>query len=546
MLNVLIVDDEILDREGLRDDLEWEAYMISQVKLARNSQEALDISRDFSPDILITDIQMPGIDGLTLAKELKKDFSNLYIIFISGYGSFTYVQDALKLDAYDYLLKPIDSNEFKAVIEKVVNEIMLTRYQNEKAIAIENHYFENQAILNMRLINGLIINPDKRLPEMEKYKSYLGFNIKSNSFFLAIIQIDNYINLITQQSDSNSMYYVLNVCSVLQKMDIDDAWGLEVAIIDMQSCIAIISSDEHKPDTAFNYECIRLAEYMIQMVSEQEDISVSIGVSGIFHDLYGMKDAYDTALKALNNKFILGKGKVYTKGTEQPILPEQNLINFGELGDISTELSKLLVANDKEQLIKSIDNLFDAFEASYTGDKYYLQNVCINIISRFNITTYELGIDIDDLFGGGSKLIHKLINFETILDIRNWMKNIFVMTQDFYSNNIVHENTVISSVLDFIEQNYMREITLKEVADEMHYTPNYLGYVFKRSKGIGFSEYLINYRIKKSLSLLDGNHNKIYEVAIKVGYSSTSSFIKQFKSKYGITPSEYRQKGLPR
>ena len=542
MLNVLIVDDEILDREGLRNDLDWEAYRVSSVKLARSSKEALCISRHFNPDILITDIQMPGMDGLTLAKHLKKDFNGLYIIFISGYDNFTYAQDALKLDAYDYLLKPIDSDEFKAVIEKVVNEIMLVRYQNEKAKTIENNYFENQAILNMRLINGLIINPDKVLPEMEKYKSYLGFNVKSNSLFLALIHIDDYISLITQRDDNDNMRYVLNICSVLERMDIGFAWDLEIAVMDTQSCIAIISSDEHKSDASFNYECVRLAEHMVQVVKEQENISISIGVSGIFHDLYGMKDAYDIALKALDNKFIMGKGKVHTKRADQFVLPEQNLMDFS---DVDKELSRLLVTNDKEQLVKRIDGLFDAFEANYTGDKYYFQNLCINIISRLNITTYELGIDIDDLYGGDSKLIHKLINFETILDIRNWIKNIFVMTHDFYFNNIIHGHTVIIEILNFIEKNYMREITLKEVAEEMHYTPNYLGYVFIQSQGISFSEYLTNYRIKKSLSLLDNNAYKIYEVAIKVGYNSTSSFIKRFKSKYGITPSEYRRTKLP-
>lgn len=155
----------------------------------------------------------------------------------------------------------------------------------------------------------------------------------------------------------------------------------------------------------------------------------------------------------------------------------------------------------------------------------------------------EMGLEPSNIWPNDSMLINKPMELETISEIRQWMKDVFLAVIEYYECQKEDKDFCLRRDFEkYIEKNYQRDITLKQLAEEWHYSPNYLGNVIKQKFNKGFSEYLLEYRMEKAAKLLKSDEAKIYEVAHRVGYNNISSFIKQFKQTYGVTPAECRER----
>jgi two-component system, response regulator YesN len=535
MLNLLIVDDEELDREGLVSELEWEQYGISEIKAARTGTEALEIMKEYEPHILMTDIKMPVMNGLQLAENAKKLFPNIKVVFISGYDSFEYAQYAIKLNVCGYLLKPVDTSELAHVIVNVVDDIMKERSSMEKSNMLSQSMDESRPFLKTRLLSNLFYGTYEDESEFVNRANYLGLSFVTGKYLLLLAQIDDYAQWASSLKREENEKVCLDICNIACEMG-NTVYSIESVFIDLQTCAVLISCDSHVPEELIFMEAYAIAEKLIRSVKELLNISISVGVSSVLSNLGDMQHGFNDCSDALKIKMYAGKGKVNCKPKENQA---QNIKLTFENMDV--ELSKLLITGDRSRIINTIDHTFGMLENSRISDNQLIQNLCINIISRMNITVLEMGLDLNDIFGGGALLVCKLMSFETILDIRMWMKNIFISVLEYHEQKQKDKHSSTRREFQkYIEEHYQQDITLKELAEEWHYSPNYLGNIFKQDFGKGFSEYLAEYRMKKAALLLKNYETKIYEVAHQVGYNNISSFIKQFKQAYDITPAEYR------
>lgn len=535
MLNLLIVDDEELDREGLLTELDWEQYGISEVRVAKTGMEALKIMREFEPHILMTDIKMPVMSGLQLAENAKKLFPSIKVIFISGYDSFEYAQGAIKLNVCGYLLKPIDTDELIDVIVNVVDDIMKERLSMEKNNMHNQIMDESRQFLKTRLFFNLFYGTYDDESEFINRAHYLGLNFATGKYVLLLAQIDDYNQLDFGVNKEENEKICLDICSIACEMG-RGIYRIESAFIDLQTCAALVSCGSHVPDELVLNEACIIGEKLIGTVRDMLNISISVGVSSVLSKLSEIQQGFNDCCDALKKKIYTGKGKVNRKSQDNEA-PNLKL----SFENMDVELSKLLIDGDRSRIINTIDHMFDLIESNRISDNRFIQNLCINIISRLNITVMEIGLDLNDIFGGGALLLNKLMSFETILDIRRWMKNIFSSVLEYYEQMQEDKYSNIRREFQkYIEDNYQNDITLKEIAEKWHYSPNYLGNIFRQKFGKGFSEYLTEYRMRKAVLLLKNHEAKIYEVAHQVGYNNISSFIKQFKQTYDVTPAEYR------
>lgn len=535
MLNLLIVDDEELDREGLLAELDWEQYGISEVRAARTGAEALEIMKGYEPHILMTDIKMPVMNGLQLAEKAKKLFPNIKVVFISGYDSFEYAQYAIKLNVCGYLLKPVDTDELAQVIINVVDDIVKERSSMEQSDWLQRNVDESRPFLKTRLFSSMFFGTYEDEGELVNRAQYLGLSFVTGKYLLLLAQIDDYIQWVNNMTREENERICLDICNLANEMG-NCVYHVEAVFIDLQTIAILISCDEHVPDELAFTDIIGIAEHIIGSVMDMFGISISMGISRVLHQLSEIQQGYNECCDALKNKLYTGKGKVNRK-------PQENQTQKFKLSfeNVDVELSKLLIAGDRARIAKTIDHMFEMIENFRVSDNQLVQNLCINIISRLNITVLEMGMDLNDIFGGGALLLNKLMSFETILDIRMWMKNIFSSVLEYHENMQGSKHTSLRRDFQkYIEEHYQQDITLKELAEEWHYSPNYLGNIFKQEFGKGFSEYLAEYRMKKAALLLKNHETKIYEVAHQVGYNNISSFIKQFKQAYEVTPAEYR------
>ena len=535
MLNLLIVDDEELDREGLLSELDWEQYGISGIRVVKTGVEALEVMKEYEPHILITDIKMPVMNGLQLAENTKKLFPKIKVVFVSGYDNFEYAQYAIKLKVCRYLLKPIDSDELAQMIVNVVDDIMKERASVEKSDILNQSLDENRPFIKTRLLSNLFYGTYEDESEFLNRAHYLGLNLVAGRYVLLLAQIDDYHQWVSSLNREENEKVCLDICSLAGEIG-TYVYHVESAFVDLQICAILISCDSHVPEELVLNEAHAIAEKLIVSVQEMLNISISVGISSVLSKLSEMHQGFNNCCEALKKKMYTGKGKVNSKPQDEKV--QTFKLSFENM---DVELSKLLITGDKARIINTIDHMFDMLESYCICDNQFIQNLCINIISRMNITVLEMGHDLDDIFGGGALLLSKLMSFETILDIRQWMKNIFTSVFEYHEQMQKDKNSCMRRELQkYIEVHYQEDITLKELAEKLHYSPNYLGSIFKMEFGKGFSEYLTEYRMKKAALLLKNSEDKIYYIAHQVGYNNTSSFIKQFKQTYDVTPAEYR------
>lgn len=537
VLRLLIVDDEDLDREGLLEELDWEQYGISEVKSARTGMEAIRIMKSFEPHILMTDIKMPVMSGLQLAEKAKELFPDIKIVFISGYDKFEYAQEAVKLNAYRYLLKPLETDELIALVVDLVDHIMQERSFVEKENIKNDIMYESQDFLKSRLFLECSYYSYDDESELINRANYLGLNIIPGKYILLLTEIDNYNEWVNTVSVMENEKTCLDICCIACEMR-KDIYCIDAAALDRQMCSILISCNSHVPDELLFDEACIVAEELIDTVKTMLNISISIGVSSVFSKLTGIKQGFMECRHALKRKIYAGKGKVHSK------LEKCNTQDIKiNLEQMSMDLCKMLTEGDKTGIVNTIDHMFNMLVNNHIENNSYIQSLCISIIYRLNITIMEMGLEPNDIFGDSSKLLNKPMELETISDIKQWMNDTFLSVIKYY--NGLKDNKDFSIRREFesyIEKNYHKDITLKQLAEEWHYSPNYLGNIFKQKFNKGFSEYLVEYRMGKAATLLKIVDMKIYEVAHKVGYNNISSFIKQFKQTHKVTPAEYRVK----
>ena len=533
-INLLIVDDEDLDREGLLNEIDWQQYGITEIKVARTGIEAIKIMEEYKVNILITDINMPVLNGIKLAEHAKKKDQFTKIIFISGYDNFEYAKDAIKLDASGYILKPVDTDELIEVIIKVVDDIV----QEQKKLDERNKYgnffnFSKEAI-KTGMFNNLFFGIYNDENEFISRASYIDLNIVKGKYCIAIVELDNHKNTeISEKEIKQALYASFN--STFFEILRNGFYG-EFVFTSINKCTILFSFREEIPDVVAKEELFSACNKIIEYMENSLNIIITISISNIFNSLNQAKQAFADANNTLAMKEYLSGGRVLHKDYYN------NKVDFSlSFQNIDEELSKLLIIGDKQRIIDILDNMFNIFENCNDINKNFVKNICINIISRINITMMEMGMNINELFDEETALINKLMRFETIVDIRTWMKNIFFFILEF---KLKKESEICydlkQEVKNYIEKNYNRDISLKEIAHVFHYSPNYFGELFKQNFGKNFSEYLAEYRMKKAASILQKSDLKIYEIAYIVGYNNISAFIKKFKQVFNVTPAEYR------
>jgi two-component system response regulator YesN len=334
---------------------------------------------------------------------------------------------------------------------------------------------------------------------------------------------------------------------------ISDIWGnpdnihscyIAVNVIktrDSRTIVVFSSIDNGYNDRNDFEECIdRAVAHLMNEIKQRVYISISAGIGTTVCDLVDLHESYNISCLAIAQKFFHGKGHIL-KYTERKFSDIYNL-KINDINDINDELIKSIMNFDLNKVNLHIESLFSIIVAQNISRDYIL-NICMELINRLTIVLNDFNITLNDVFGNNIVLWQQLLKYETLNDIQEWIKYMYASVILYVKNNTLKQSDrAIEKVLQYIEKNYMKEISLKDISDELHYSTNYLGKLFKKQLKKGFREYLTEYRIRKAAELLRQNRYKIYEVAEMVGYKNVPSFIKQFKNIFMVTPAEYSER----
>lgn len=533
MLKVLIVDDDAFARDNLKNLFNWEKHGFLQDEAA-NGHEAIEMLKRFTPDIMLTDINMPVMNGIALIEYASLNYPHLKIIALSAYDDFDYVRQSLIKGAMDYLLKhrindSVLLNALKAAAYNENNSGDIPQLQQQ--LRTGKRYMKQVFI--KRLIGNDFKNVNHLLHEIKK----LELNIEPGSHILIVMDVDDYALLESYYSadELDSIQNTINDIST----EILTEWGkAEIFHIDKGKFLFLCSTNMSSYHSLYT-QLMEIINKMRKSIKNFLNITACFGISKLCKDIqYISKCCHDTE-KVLMDKFYTGKDKVFVVDSTARI----NSALISLTIEDEKNIIRLLRLKDYHTLYNCINNLFDKLavaKASYNS----VHLICVELINIVSKTAKQYGFTTVEFYGKDEMPYVVLQRYENILDIKKWMIDLFdsvIRKMELYQIDNSFGDCTQKAIM-FINRNYNRDISLNDVAEHIGISPSHLSRVFKDDFGKCFNKYLSLVRVNNAKFLLEDDTLSLKDIASRVGFYNYNYFFKVFKNIAGVTPQEYKRR----
>lgn len=525
LYKLIIVDDEEEIRLGVIKKINWEDHGFVVVGDAENGQEALELTEKLHPDVIMTDIKMPFMDGLELGKRIADIMPSTKIIIFSGSDDLEYAHQAIKINVAEYVLKPINSLELIDVLKRL-KETLDKEYNNKSNVEIlEKHYLESIPVIREQLLVGALEGRITKKHWQENEKK-LGLDFITQYLCVALINIDG----LPKDKD-------MGLVSISIKNIVDETMGNYCNFISfpyLDKIVVLLSF--YKKDNILSI--IKGLNEVCKIFECVFGSTISIGIGRIYNDINEISFSYRTAQSALAYRPILGKGKtIYFDDVE----PDNSIqLQFEDQEEIKF-LNSIKLSN-KEDIKIEVDNIFKKIEESLVPlEKYriYLMEVVTSMIKLIQ----SHNIEVNNILGDEFNFYTYLDEFNSIVEIKDWF-----IQKSIALNGIIKKERVNSSKIliekakEYIKNNYKDyEISVEKLCSNLHVSPTYFSTIFKKETDMSFVNYLTDVRLDEAIKLLNTTDDKTYIIATKVGYQEANYFSYVFKKKFGIAPSRYRK-----
>lgn len=529
MYKVFLVDDEIVVREGIRDNMNWENTNFLFCGSSSDGEAALPLIQELKPDILLTDIKMPFMDGLQLSQIVKKSMPWIKIIILSGHDEFAYAKEALSIGVADYLLKPISSSDLIRVLNKVALQIDNEKKEIEDVEKLKKQYISNLSLFRDRFLNELALGMVSSVQAIEKSEQ---FNVNLISKYYLVEVIETEVNSVMTGDNRHSE----NV-----KMDtlLAGIIGKNSHVIkfkrNIEETVLIIKGDRVEEIEESAYSLAQAIKYEVERNTE---FQLTIGIGSVHERINGISDSFSEADTAKGFKHYLGKGKII--GIKDIILDStstKKLINFDK-----SNITEFLRYGIKTNIETFLDNYLKPLREGEGKSLIYSYYAFMDILIAASKYLEEIGGDTEMIL---PKINHPEKFIGTINSIDGFKKHLTQTIEeiiDFRDSKVESKySNIIRRAKEYIEENYScPDISLHSVAAHVNISPSHFSTIFSQYTGETFIEYLTKTRIKIAMELLKTTQKRSSEIAYEVGYNDPHYFSYIFKKTAGCTPRDYK------
>ncbi|WP_067842194.1 response regulator transcription factor [Amphibacillus sediminis] len=497
MYKVLLIDDEPIIREGMKHVIPWEELGFSICGDCENGRDGLHVIREERPDIVFVDIRMPGMSGIELVQQAKQEGYKGKFVILSGYSSFTYARESIKLGIYSYLLKPIDETE----LVELLNELKLKIEEEQKISSQLTAYYDMTEEDAWKAVIEGRIDDWQRSPYVKDLEGpfvLVGISVTKNVKRSKLRKrLFEDVKPTAKVILKDQMIYLLYINQPLDQ-------------IDQELSFMLRHVREHIDPKAYgcmanSYLTLRETNRAIAQIKQLQDRSYSYPKDRLFK----YSDINLQAYQPLDADEIGARIIQALEFKDQSSLKEQ--LKQMTLHFQHYRLEKAKVQAEMFELVLAISH--------FIGGKY--QDVQLPSKHEW----------LDIIYSPDS-----LADLMTSLDTKWW-----ALTDQINGFVVTSENN-IDKITRYIEHYYYRDLTLKVLADLFNYNSSYLGKKFKKHTGEYFHVYLERIRIEKAKQLLANQSYKVYKVSELVGYSNMDYFYKKFKKYVGMSPKEFQKK----
>ncbi len=528
MYKVMIVDDEPVIKQGLLCFVNWEALDCEVVCDAQNGIDAKEKLASHTVDIVLTDIKMPGMDGLELSKFINENYPCVKVIILTAFADFSYAQSAIKYNVVDFVVKTNPSEKIPDAINKAKGLIVQEKENEEKLMLLEekanvrmSELYEN---FFKDVFNGILINEDL----IHRKIGELGIHIEN--YYVILFDIHNISNRnpLNPEESHKFMTSVSNLLSMAFKNYSHYTVALERSLF--VSVISISNSNEAYSLRAILETCNEI----LSMADHFMRFTASIGISQRNQTTQSLPIAFQEAQDAL-------KGNFYNDNRISVFIPNTNPVSSspGKSHSYADKIIDNLRLANPSKALSSLEGLMEEYKnnrepiESIKVASMLIASHCYKLLSGYRLLT-------SDLIDEESKLYKDIQESKNIHNLNLILKNLIETISQITASNDKNFSYLIKEAQNYIRDNYSKNITLQAIADHIHVNNSYLSRLYKKETGESIIDAINKYRIDTAKILLKNPQSKVFEVACSVGIEDPAYFTHVFTKYTGMSPKEFK------
>lgn len=531
---LLLADDEQIIREGISRKINWEEEGFKFLPPCEDGESAIEAVRDFQPDVVITDICMPGKDGLEVAQFIAENSPDTLVIILSGYEDFDYARQAMLVNVHEYVLKPLSSRKIRELLERIRQEL-----SRRKAFQLDMNRLlqlqeEHRQVIRERFLCRVLSRPIKT-EEILEYQDILQGQMPASDFYSVLV-----VDLDSQGKSSPGVLtqdlYLLAVREEIEKFR--EKVPRMLICQPPEPAVCIILFDEK--EASLNHTARYLAEQLGRSISVLPDFTMSIGLGGSVHGMSELHLSTRQAYQALENRLIMGNGSVFLFQDSVDSNADRHN-RFLQNADRLMNALKQQSADSVSDLVK--DFIFILRDSGLSPVRIRLEIAKFTFRVIDFLGSLEDSLSYDDLNRLSESLaaISGLGNMESVED--SLVSCLGEVSGILKENRRTFPEKKINEIQAYLEKEYASpDITVETMTSLFFISPSYLSKLFRQFMDKTFVEYLTGLRVSKACELLKTSDRKLFEISELVGYSDSRYFSSIFKKSTGMTPSQYRNK----
>ncbi len=520
MYNIMIVEDDVFYRYEIRNFMDWESHGFTILEEAVNGRDALNKMEEILPDLVLTDISMPEMDGITLMKELKARFPHVRFIVLSSYDDFNFVKDAMKFGAQDYILKyDLKEQEIAAMLTKVKSEIDEEQKSLEKSRFVQDNFF----LISDDYLRNLLLGVKNTEENTKKFWDYLGIKNMPENITVVVMKF-------VQEVDVDYDAVKSIVGTILSKSEF-------LVFVDNHTLVVLLSLPEERSAMRIFEYTTRKVMQLYQKLNERNITGFALGVSDSAKGIGEVVRLYEQAEKAQEQSIYEGYEKIYFYANIRRENDTIDMVLFLE------KLGEELHEGQQEQVESGLKHFIERLYST-RPEKKELYRCFLLLFHVLYKTCVEEKIEFESVVGVQIVTEEWCEEFRSVQELEEALFAGYEKLSDKMRQRDQAGHTGSSrqaaAIRSHIEKNYMKELSLEILSEEFALTPNYLCKVFKNSTGMKLTQYINQVRVEGAKKLLRSTNMKAHEIGETVGFSSASYFSTVFKQVTGMKVSEYK------
>ncbi|MDR0487755.1 MAG: response regulator, partial [Treponema sp.] len=525
---VVIVEDDDTTRTFLGEKIDWPSHGYELAGMAEDGIAGLELIDEIEPDIVITDIQMPCMDGLTMLKELKTRGHHPRTIILSAYDEFEYARKAISLSVDAYINKPLNETDLFEVLNQTRD-----RLENERRFYSQIR--DSLPLLRQAFLSRLFTGYYRNAEAIAEQADYLEISLGKGPFLCVAARIDPLCPEIRKRGTPGKEFLKSSALKLATEL-LDNFCHTYSCDTDETGFALLLVPNETENSIA---SIFRQLEELIHLSRIRINVPLTLGLSNAHNNSVSIAAAYHEALKALSCDHLFGTGRIIS--IQDINLRENN--NSWEMQEAANELAKAVRLADINLADKQLDRLHHQIVTGADISMLRLRMdygaIVFAIINEADSWLKEGRISAHEAFTGVYLEIQQLSTVEDI--VKAIKKFTYTVIGLIEGTRLSHHQTILHRAIAYIESNYQNPaLSLDKTAAAANVSQSHLSFLFKKKMQSSFHKYVTKIRIEKAIVLLKENDFRTYEVAEKVGYSNAQYFSVSFKKYTGVSPHQFQ------